>query len=268
MKKERLDVLLVEKGYFQSRERAKTAIMEGLVYVDGAISDKPGTGISPDAAIEVKSDPCPYVSRGGLKLEKAINEFGLDLSGKICMDVGASTGGFTDCMLKHGAAKVYSIDVGYGQLAYKLRTDPRVVSIEKCNFRYIADDAFPHEIDFASADVSFISLDKIFPAMVKFMRDGASAAVLVKPQFEAGREEVGKNGIVRDPAVHEKVIAKAISDAAMNGMSCVGLTYSPVKGAKGNIEYLLLLNKGKNIVYNIDESCIHDAVTRSHEELV
>ncbi len=268
MKKQRLDVLLVEKGCFPSRERAKTAIMEGLVYVGGAISDKPGTPVDVDAEIEVRSDPCPFVSRGGLKLEKTIGEFGIDLTGKTCMDVGASTGGFTDCMLSHGASRVYSIDVGYGQLAYKLRTDSRVVSIEKCNFRYIADDAVPHEIDFASADVSFISLSRIFPAMVKFMRDGSSAVVLVKPQFEAGREDVGKNGIVRDPAVHERVIADVISYAAENGLCAAGLTYSPVKGAKGNIEYLLLLNKGKNIVYNIDGSCIHDTVTCSHEELV
>ena len=263
--KERLDVLLVNKGYFQSRERAKASIMAGVVFVDGQRSDKAGNMIDVDSEILVKEDPCPYVSRGGFKLEKSIREFGLDLDGKICMDIGASTGGFTDCMLQNGASKVYSIDVGYGQLDWKLRNDPRVVNIEKCNFRYIDADLIKNPIDFISIDVSFISLKLIFPVAVDFLSEKGTMVCLVKPQFEAGREQVGKNGIVKDPKIHEEVIRNSIGFAMDNGLYPYGLTFSPVKGAKGNREFLLYVGKNENLRYNL--SCIQTVVESSHEEL-
>ncbi len=264
--KERLDTLLVKKGYYQSRERAKAAIMAGIVFVDGQRSDKAGNMINPETAeIFVKENLCPYVSRGGLKLEKSMTAFSLDLSDTVCMDIGASTGGFTDCMLQNGAVKVYAIDVGYGQLDWKLRTDQRVVNMEKCNVRYLDTDLIAEPIDFISIDVSFISLKLIFPVAAKVLADHGQIVCLVKPQFEAGREQVGKKGIVRDRKVHQEVIEKVIGYAADNGLYAHGLTFSPVTGAKGNIEYLLYLSKSDELCYNV--SCIQEVVENSHKEL-
>ncbi len=237
--KERLDVLLVNKGFFSSRERAKTAIMAGDVYVNGGISDKAGTKIDEEAEITVKNDQCPYVGRGGYKLAKAIGTFGLDLAAKTAMDIGASTGGFTDCMLQNGASKVYSVDVGYGQLDWKLRNDPRVVNMEKVNVRYLEPDTIPDRMDFVSIDVSFISLKLIFPVVRELLKKGGELVCLIKPQFEAGREQVGKKGIVRDRDVHRQVIENVIIYAVSNGLKPEELTFSPMTGAKGNIEYLL-----------------------------
>lgn len=263
--KERLDVLLVKKGIYPSRERAKASIMAGIVFVDGQKSDKAGTMIDTEAEIFVKENICPYVSRGGLKLEKSIKEFNLDLKDKICMDIGASTGGFTDCMLQNGAVKVYAIDVGYGQLDWKLRTDDRVVNMEKCNVRYLDTDTITEPIDFISIDVSFISLKLIFPVAAKVLAEDGEMVCLVKPQFEAGREQVGKKGIVRDRKVHEEVIQKVIDYAKENGLYPQGLTFSPVTGAKGNIEYLLHLAKTEKMSYNV--CCIQEIVVNSHAEL-
>lgn len=263
--KERLDVLLVKKGFYQSRERAKASIMAGIVYVDGQKSDKAGNLVDTEADIYVKENICPYVSRGGLKLEKSIDEFKLSLNDTVCMDIGASTGGFTDCMLKNGATKVYAVDVGYGQLDWKLRTDPRVINMEKCNIRYIDFNLIKEPIDFISIDVSFISLKLVFPVAFKLLGEKGELVCLVKPQFEAGREQVGKKGIVRDTKVHEEVINNVIGYAKENGFKIAGLTYSPVTGAKGNIEYLLYLSKIKDLEYN--ELCIHDVVLNSHKEL-
>ena len=237
--KKRLDVLLVNKGFFSSRERAKTAIMAGDVYVNGGISDKAGTKIDEEAEITVKNDQCPYVGRGGYKLAKAIGTFGLDLAAKTAMDIGASTGGFTDCMLQNGASKVYSVDVGYGQLDWKLRNDPRVVNMEKVNVRYLEPDTIPERMDFVSIDVSFISLKLIFPVVRELLKKGGELVCLIKPQFEAGREQVGKKGIVRDRDVHRQVIENVIIYAVSNGLKPEELTFSPMTGAKGNIEYLL-----------------------------
>lgn len=239
--KERLDVLLVQKGFFDNRTRAKAAIMEGRVYVGGAICDKAGTMIREDADIELRGDQCPYVGRGGYKLEKALNTFVVDLRGCTAMDIGASTGGFTDCMLQRGASKVYSVDVGYGQLDYKLRCDERVVNMEKTNFRYFTPDMIDEKLDFASVDVSFISLSMILPVAATLMKERGCMVCLIKPQFEAGREQVGKGGIVRDPEVHKEVIRKAVSYAQESGFVFYGLTYSPMTGAKGNIEYLMMI---------------------------
>ncbi|MDD5921652.1 MAG: TlyA family RNA methyltransferase [Eubacteriales bacterium] len=244
MKKERLDILLVQKGYFESRQQAKSAVMEGNVFVDGEISDKVGTKISLDSVIEVRSNGCPYVSRGGYKLEESIRAFSLDLNGKVCLDMGASTGGFTDCMLQHGASKVYSVDVGYGQLAWKLRQDSRVVNIERCNVRYMKPETIGEPVDFVSIDVSFISLRHMFPVAKAVLKENGEIVCLIKPQFEAGREEMkGTKGIVRDPLIHEKTIRSVLEYAKENGLSPKGLTNSPVKGTKGNIEFLLYLKK-------------------------
>ncbi|MBR5315179.1 MAG: TlyA family RNA methyltransferase [Firmicutes bacterium] len=263
--KERLDILLVQKGLCPSREKAKASIMAGIVYVDGQKSDKAGNMVDEDAEIIVKSNICPYVSRGGLKLEKSMKEWDLNLENKVCMDIGASTGGFTDCMLQNGATKVYAIDVGYGQLDYKLRIDERVVNMEKCNVRYLDPETIAEPIDFISIDVSFISLKLIFPVCAKVLADDGQIVCLVKPQFEAGREQVGKKGIVRDKNVHKEVIENVIQYAQDNGFYPVGLTFSPVTGAKGNIEYLLALSKSENVCYNV--SCIQDVVENSHAEL-
>ena len=264
-------MLLVGAGYFDSREKAKRAIMAGLVYVDGAISDKPGTKIKEDADIVVKGNKCPYVSRGGLKLEKAMKLYGFQLENRVCMDVGASTGGFTDCMLQNGASKVYAIDVGYGQLDYKLRNDERVCNMEKCNFRYLTLEDIQQRPEFVSIDVSFISLKLILPVVSDLIVDGGKVVCLVKPQFEAGREDVGKNGIVRDPKVHQKVIEKVLEYAKNSGFSALGLTFSPVTGAKGNIEYLLYLCKNENLGYNddsmVDLDLVQATVDSSHREL-
>ena len=239
--KERLDVLLVQKGFFDNRTRAKAAVMEGRVYIGGAICDKAGTMVRDDAEIELRGDTCPYVGRGGLKLEKALDTFSIDLQGCVAMDIGASTGGFTHCMLQRGARKVYSVDVGYGQLDYRLRCDHRVVNMEKVNFRYFTPEMIDERLDFASVDVSFISLNLILPRAAELMKERGGLVCLIKPQFEAGREQVGKGGIVRDPEVHREVIRKSIGYARQNDFVFCGLTYSPMTGAKGNIEYLMML---------------------------
>ena len=239
--KKRIDVLLFERGLAPSREKARTLIMAGSVYVNNQKFDKPGDTVSDDAEIEVRGSTLKFVSRGGLKLEKAMQLFPIDLNGKICMDIGASTGGFTDCMLQNGAQKVYSVDVGYGQLAWQLRQDPRVVNLERTNARYLTHEQVPEEIDFFSVDVSFISLRIILPAVRPLLRDGGQAVCLIKPQFEAGREKVGKKGVVRDRAVHEEVVETICRFAVENGYSVLGLTFSPVKGPEGNIEYLVYL---------------------------
>ncbi len=263
--KERLDVVLVNRGFFQSRERAKACVMAGIVYVDGQRVDKAGTGVNADADIFVKEDTCPYVSRGGLKLAKAITSFQLSLEGLVAMDIGASTGGFTDCMLKNGAKKVYSIDVGYGQLDWTLRNDPRVVNMEKVNIRYLEREKIAESPDFISIDVSFISLRLVFPVAAELLSEEGNLVCLVKPQFEAGREQVGKKGIIRDKKVHAEVIENVIKYAAVNGLYPQGLDFSPMTGAKGNIEYLLHLNKRNT---ETDYQPIIDAVVNtSHEQL-
>lgn len=241
--KDRLDVILTRRQIFASREKAKASVMAGLIYVDGQRIDKPGTQINEDAEITVKEALCPYVSRGGLKLEKALEAFDFSLEGATAVDIGASTGGFTDCMLQKGAEKVFAIDVGYGQLDWKLRNDPRVVNMEKTNVRYLDKDAIDSNVDFISIDVSFISLKLVFPVAAGLLSGNGSLVCLVKPQFEAGREQVGKKGIVRDPAVHREVIKKVIRYGEDNGLYSHSLTYSPVTGTKGNIEYLLYMKK-------------------------
>lgn len=266
--KERLDVLLVKKGLFTSREKAKTSIMAGLVYVDGQISDKAGTPVDTEAAITIKENICPYVSRGGLKLEKSIETWSLNLSDSVCMDIGASTGGFTDCMLQNGASKVYAVDVGYGQLDYKLRNDPRVINMEKCNIRHI-DIENIEPLDFISIDVSFISLKLVLPVAEKLLKREGRLVCLVKPQFEAGREQVGKKGIVRDRKVHVQVLENVIKYTVENGLNPAGITFSPVTGAKGNIEYLLFVDGKKNDCSDFDSEIlnIEEVVNASHEEL-
>lgn len=244
--KERIDIVLVNKGLAPSRERAKALIMEGIVFVNNQKCDKAGTNVKDTDIIEVRGKTLKFVSRGGLKLEKAMKSFDLSLDGFLCADIGASTGGFTDCMLQSGAKKVYSIDVGYGQLAWKLRTDERVINLENTNFRNVTKEQIPDELDFASVDVSFISLTLILPVLRPLLKDGANAVCLIKPQFEAGRENVGKNGVVRERSVHIAVINKIIDFALLNGFSFLGLDFSPVKGPKGNIEYLCLLKKTDN----------------------
>ena len=241
--KERLDVLLTERGFFDSREKAKAVIMAGEVFVNGQREDKAGSKFDREAEIEVKGKVLKYVSRGGLKLEKAVEVYGLDLMDKTCIDIGSSTGGFTDCMLQNGAAMVYAIDVGTNQLAWKLREDKRVVSMEKTNIRYVTEEDIPEKADFASVDVSFISLTKVLPAAVNLLKDEAYMVCLIKPQFEAGREKVGKKGVVRDLSVHKEVIELVINFAIGLNFFIKGLTFSPVKGPEGNIEYLLYMQK-------------------------
>lgn len=264
--KKRLDILVTEQGLAESREKAKVLIMAGQVYVDNQKADKPGDTFPEDALVEVRGKGLQYVSRGGLKLEKAMKEFGLTLTGKTCMDIGASTGGFTDCMLQNGAAKVYAVDVGYGQLAWSLRTDPRVVNLERTNARYLTAEQVPEPVDFFSVDVSFISLTLILPAVRPLLRDGGRAVCLIKPQFEAGREKVGKKGVVRDKAVHIEVIEKILDFALQNGYSVLGLTYSPVKGPEGNIEYLVYLEKTDTPQKHLDIDAA-SVVEASHQAL-
>lgn len=266
--KERLDILLVNGGYAPSREKAKAIIMSGNVYVNGQKEDKAGTMFDEKAIIEVKGAALKYVSRGGLKLEKAMENFDIVLSGKVCMDVGASTGGFTDCMLQNGAVKVYSVDVGHGQLAWKLRQDERVVCMEKTNIRYVVPEDIEEPVEFASIDVSFISLTKVLLPVKNLLTPNGQIGALIKPQFEAGREQVGKKGVVRDKKVHEEVI-KMVSDYAVSiGFELLNLEFSPIKGPEGNIEYLLHLqnhNDGEtrsNIPFNI-----HEIVEKAHEVL-
>ncbi len=264
--KERLDVLLVERGLAPSREKAKAVIMSGDVFVNGQREDKAGAVFDPEKVnIEVKADKLKYVSRGGLKLEKAMSVFDINLEGMTCMDIGASTGGFTDCMLQNGAKKVFAIDVGHGQLAWSLRNDERVVCMEKTNFRYTKPEDIGETVDFASVDVSFISLTKILEPAVNIIRDGARMVCLIKPQFEAGREEVGKKGVVRDKKVHESVIQKIVDYVPTIGFNILGLDYSPVKGPEGNIEYLLYIEK--NSVSSQSEINITQTVENAHGEL-
>ena len=243
--KERLDVLLVNRGLAPSREKAKALIMAGDVFVNGQREDKPGTTFEEAkiTSLEVKGDTLPYVSRGGLKLEKAVKNFGFSLEGKVCMDIGASTGGFTDCMLQNGAAKVYSVDVGHGQLDWKLRSDERVVCMEKTNFRYMVRDDIDDDLDFASCDVSFISLTKILLPARRLLKDGAEMVCLIKPQFEAGKEKVGKKGVVRDPEVHSEVVHRIFDFMGIAGFEVLHLDFSPIKGPEGNIEYLIHIRK-------------------------
>jgi 23S rRNA (cytidine1920-2'-O)/16S rRNA (cytidine1409-2'-O)-methyltransferase len=243
MAKERLDVLLVSRGLAESREKAKAIIMSGNVYVDGQKEDKAGSNFPAEAVIEVRGNTLKYVSRGGLKLEKAMENFDVTLAGKICMDVGSSTGGFTDCMLQNGAVKVYAVDVGHGQLAWKLRNDERVVCMEKTNIRYVTPEDVADKINFSSIDVSFISLTKVLGPVKELLADDGQIVCLIKPQFEAGREKVGKHGVVRDSAVHLEVIEKVIDFAISIGFEVLNLEFSPVKGPEGNIEYLLHLQK-------------------------
>ena len=267
MSKERLDVLVVNKGLAPSREKAKALIMAGQIFVNEQREDKPGSTFPEDAQITLHGETLKYVSRGGLKLEKAMEVFPIDLSEKICMDIGASTGGFTDCMLQNGAAKVYAVDVGYGQFAWKLRTDPRVVCMEKTNIRYVSHDEVPEELDFASCDVSFISLSKVLPAAAGLIKDEGEMVCLIKPQFEAGREKVGKKGVVRDPKVHREVIEQVFSYALANGFAILGLSFSPVKGPEGNIEYLVHLKKTKDAALRLEDTSPEDVVAKAHEAL-
>lgn len=241
--KERLDVLLVQKGLAPSREKAKTMIMEGNVFVDNQREDKAGTFFDPSVNIEIHGNTLRYVSRGGLKLEKAMAQFGITLDDKVCMDIGASTGGFTDCMLQNGAKKVYAVDVGYGQFAWKLRQDPRVVCMEKTNIRYVTPEDIGDALNFASVDVSFISLTKVLGPAKELLKDGGQMVCLIKPQFEAGKDKVGKKGVVRDPAVHKEVIKRVILFAKSIGFGILHLDYSPIKGPEGNIEYLVHIVK-------------------------
>ena len=246
-KKVRLDLYLAQKGFTESREKAKALIMSGIVYVNDQKELKAGRDVKSDDVVEVRGSTLKYVSRGGLKLEKAMQEFPIDLTDCTCMDIGASTGGFTDCMLQNGAKKVYSIDVGYGQLAWKLRSDERVVNMERTNFRYVTHEQIPEEIDFASVDVSFISLKIILPVMYELLKMNGEAVCLIKPQFEAGRDKVGKKGVVRDVNVHTEVIEKIVGFAASQKFKVCGLSFSPVKGPEGNIEYLVYLKKTNEV---------------------
>ena len=264
--KERLDVLLVQRGLAPSREKAKAMIMEGNVYVNNQKEDKAGANFDVEVPIEVRGNTLAYVSRGGLKLEKAVHHFALDLTGLVCMDIGASTGGFTDCMLQNGAAKVFAVDVGYGQFAWKLRQDPRVVCMEKTNIRYVTPEDIGEPLDFASVDVSFISLTKVLGPARALLADNGEMVCLIKPQFEAGREKVGKKGVVREKSVHEEVIEKVIEFALETGFEVINLEYSPIKGPEGNIEYLVYLRKceeGK-IEKSVD---IHAVVEAAHGDL-
>lgn len=264
--KKRLDVILFERGFFDSREKAKIAIMEGTVFVDNQKSDKPGTSYDEECKIEVRNNKLKYVSRGGLKLEKALDVFHINLEGTISVDVGASTGGFTDCMLQNGCKKVYSVDVGYGQLDWKLRNDSRVVNLERTNIRYIDESLIKDEIDFFSVDVSFISLKIVLPVIRRIIKDGAMGVCLIKPQFEAGREKVGKKGVVRDKEVHKEVVNSICEFCVNNGFAVLSIDYSPVKGPEGNIEYLMLVKKSENAY--IDEPVdVDNVVECSHEEL-
>ena len=264
MKKIRLDQLVFDLGLAESRERAKTTVMSGLVFVNGQRADKPGMQVSPDVNVEVKGTALPYVSRGGLKLEKALKVFPIDVTGKVCVDCGASTGGFTDVLLKNGAAKVYSVDVGYGQLAWSLRNDERVVNMERTNIRYISSEQIPEPLDICVMDLSFISVKLVLPAVCALLKDDAQLVCLIKPQFEAGREEVGKKGVVRDKAVHLSVIESVLSFAPTVGMTVMGLDFSPIKGPEGNREYLCYMKKGVHEAGLINAAALVEA---SHESL-
>ena len=262
-KKMRLDVLLVERGLLDSRQKAQANIMAGLVFVNGQRVDKPGTAVAEDAPVEVRGHALPYVSRGGLKLEKAMRTFPITLAGRTCADIGASTGGFTDCMLQNGAVKVYSVDVGHGQLDWKLRNDPRVVCMERTNIRYVVPEDIEERPSFVSIDVSFISLTKVLLPVRNLMEENGEIAALIKPQFEAGREKVGKKGVVRDPAVHKEVIEMVISYAKSISFGVRHLEFSPIKGPEGNIEYLVHLVRLPDGVTEEETNVDVDAIVKS-----
>ena len=281
--KERLDVLLVKKGLAASREKAKAFIMSGIVYVDSQKEDKAGSLFDENSNIEIRGETLKFVSRGGLKLDKAVDVFNLKFDGFVCLDIGASTGGFTDCMLQNGATKVYSVDVGHGQLDWKLRNDDRVICMEKCNFRYVTDKDITEKIDFAATDVSFISLTKILIPAYNLLKQNAGMICLIKPQFETTKEKVGKKGVVRDPKVHEEVIEKILDFCIKTGFDIKGLDYSPIKGPEGNIEYLLYIQKTNDDFIDEDKTLaindnkelsdlsgylelIKNTVIKSHEE--
>ena len=266
-KKERLDVLLVEKNIISSREKAKACIMEGKVYVDGQKVDKAGEKVNSDANIEYRGDTLKYVSRGGLKLEKAMNEYDISLENKVCMDIGASTGGFTDCMLQNGACKVFSVDVGYGQFAWKLRTDERVVCMERTNIRYVTPDDIGELLDFASIDVSFISLKKIMPATLNLLKESGEVVALIKPQFEAGREKVGKKGVVREKETHKEVVYGIVDYLLEQDLNVLGVNYSPIKGPEGNREYLVYFTKDKAKISEFKREDVESVVETSHIEI-
>ncbi|MBE6903559.1 MAG: TlyA family RNA methyltransferase [Ruminococcaceae bacterium] len=259
----RLDIYLTQNGYAGGRDRAKAMIMAGEVFVNNQRADKAGDTVGPDDTVEVRGNALPFVSRGGLKLQKAMESFGIELEDKICMDIGASTGGFTDCMLQHGAKKVYAVDVGYGQLAWKLRTDEKVVNMERTNIRYVTENEVPDKLNFGSVDVSFISLKLVLPVLYKLSDEKGEAVCLIKPQFEAGREKVGKKGVVRDEKVHKEVIENTLDFTREIGYTILGLDYSPIKGPQGNIEFLMYISKtGQEGEFDID-----DLVKRAHNEL-
>lgn len=264
MKKVRLDQLVFDLGLAESRERAKTTIMSGLVFVNGQRADKPGMSVSPEAKVEVHGVALPFVSRGGFKLDKALKVFPIDVKGKTCIDCGASTGGFTDVLLQNGAAKVYAVDVGYGQLAWKLRNDERVINLERTNLRYVTEEQIPELLDLAVMDVSFISIKLVLPAVKSLLKENAELVCLIKPQFEAGREEVGKKGVVRDLKVHESVVRSILEFAPSIGLSVLGLDYSPIKGPEGNIEYICHM---KNIAGENADIDVGSVVNASHEAL-
>lgn len=264
MAKKRADIILHEKGLVESREKGKRVIMEGSVYVGEKRVDKPGEYLDETVDIHIRSNPLPYVSRGGLKLEKAMAEFGINLEGSVCMDMGASTGGFTDCMLQSGAKKVYAVDVGYGQLDWRLRNDPRVVVMERTNIRYMENDSIEDRLDFISIDVSFISLKHILPVASAFLKENGRIAALVKPQFEAGRDKVGKKGIVRDRAVHKEVIQAVMGYGKQSGLYPEGLTFSPITGTTGNIEFLMCLSKNNRELTELE---IEKVLDEAHDNL-
>ncbi len=265
MKKERLYVLLTGQGFFESRSKAQAVIMAGEVLVDGQKVDKPGTMVKPEAQITLIGKKMPFVSRGGYKLDKALKVFPISLEGKTMADLGASTGGFTDCALQNGAAKVFALDVGYGQLAWKLRNDPRVVNMERTNVRFLEEDSLGEKVDVVTIDVAFISLDKVLPAAYKILKDDGVLVALIKPQFEAGREKIGKKGVVRDKAVHLEVIRHVLAFARDIGFVPLGLSYSPIKGPEGNIEYLLYL--GKQGTDTVPDNLPEAVVEESHHRL-
>ncbi len=260
--KERIDILMVKNGLSSSREKAKATIMAGVVFVGGQRVDKPGAELPENAVIELKGEVLPFVSRGGLKLAKAVDAFRIPFKDQVVADIGSSTGGFTDCALQNGAKRVYAVDVGYGQLDWKLRTDPRVVSMERVNARYLNQDSLPEKVDWVVSDVAFISITKIFPAMIAILKDGGQVMSLVKPQFEAGREHVGKKGVVKDENIHKQVLQTVLGEAEKLGFHILGLDYSPIRGPEGNIEYLAWLGLGDEL--SIDwhqelERVVHDA---------
>lgn len=263
--KERLDVLLVNRGLFESREKAKTAIMAGQIFMGTVCVDKAGTKVPIDADLSVKGNTLPYVSRGGLKLEKALQLYPIDLTDAVMVDIGASTGGFTDCALQNGAAKVFAIDVGYNQLAWSLRQDKRVINMEKQNIRTVTAEQLGELVDFISIDVAFISLDKVLPVAVTLLKDTGSLVALIKPQFEAGREKVGKGGIVRDPATHAEVLTRILNIAEEVGLHLHGVTYSPIKGTEGNIEFLGYFKKTTDGALPITPELVESVVAAAHE---